>query len=56
MSGVPGILLTSAGAFVGTNVDDFVVLLLIALSAPPEGIRVWRVVGGSISASPPWWR
>jgi cadmium resistance transporter len=43
---VPGILLTAVGAFVGTNIDDFVVLLLIALSAPPEGARVWRVAGG----------
>lgn len=46
MADVPGILLTAVGAFVGTNIDDFVVLLLIALSAPPEGARVWQVVGG----------
>lgn len=46
MADVPGILLTAAGAFVGTNIDDFVVLLLIALSAPAEGVRVWQVVGG----------
>lgn len=46
MADVPGILLTVAGAFVGTNIDDFVVLLLIALSAPSEGVRVWQVVGG----------
>lgn len=46
MADVPGILLTAAGAFVGTNLDDFVVLLLIALSAPPEGARVWQVTGG----------
>lgn len=39
-------LLTAAGAFVGTNVDDFVVLLLIAVGAPPEGARGWHVVGG----------
>lgn len=46
MADLPGVLLTAAGAFVGTNVDDFVVLLLIAVGAPPEGARVWRVVGG----------
>lgn len=46
MADVPGVLLTAVGAFVGTNIDDFVVLLLIALSAPPEGARVWQVVGG----------
>jgi cadmium resistance protein CadD (predicted permease) len=43
---VPGILLTAVGAFAGTNIDDFVVLLLIVLSAPPEGARIWPVVGG----------
>jgi cadmium resistance protein CadD (predicted permease) len=43
---VPSILLTAAGAFVGTNIDDFAVLLLIVVSAPPEGARMWRVAGG----------
>ena len=46
MADVPGVLLTAVGAFVGTNIDDFVVLLLIVVSAPPEGARVWRVAGG----------
>src|SRR5204862_445915 len=42
----PSTLLTAAGSFVATNIDDFVVLLLIAVSAPPEGARIWRVTGG----------
>src|ERR1051326_5547565 len=46
MADVPGILLTAVGAFVGTNIDDFAVLLLVALSAPPEGARAGRVAGG----------
>jgi cadmium resistance protein CadD (predicted permease) len=37
---------TAAGAFVGTNIDDFVVLLLLVLGMPLDGIRRWQIVIG----------
>jgi cadmium resistance protein CadD (predicted permease) len=37
---------TAAGAFVGTNIDDFVVLLLLVLGMPKDGIRRWQIVIG----------
>jgi cadmium resistance protein CadD (predicted permease) len=37
---------TAAGAFVGTNIDDFVVLLLLVLGMPEDGIRRWQIVIG----------
>lgn len=37
---------TAAGAFVGTNVDDFVVLLLLILGIPAGGHRRWQIVAG----------
>jgi cadmium resistance protein CadD (predicted permease) len=36
----------AAGAFVGTNIDDFVVLLLLTLGMPFDGIRRWQIVSG----------
>jgi cadmium resistance protein CadD (predicted permease) len=40
------VVLTAVGAFAGTNVDDFVYVLLVAVGAPPGGPRVWHVIGG----------
>jgi cadmium resistance protein CadD (predicted permease) len=37
---------TAAGAFVGTNIDDFVVLLLLVLGMPKDGIRRWQIIAG----------
>jgi cadmium resistance protein CadD (predicted permease) len=37
---------TAVGAFVGTNVDDFVVLLLLILGIPAGGHRRWQIVAG----------
>jgi cadmium resistance protein CadD (predicted permease) len=37
---------TAAGAFIGTNIDDFVVLLLLILGMPVDGIRRWQIVAG----------
>jgi cadmium resistance protein CadD (predicted permease) len=37
---------TAAGAFIGTNIDDFVVLLLLILGMPLDGIRRWQIVTG----------
>lgn len=37
---------TAAGAFVGTNIDDFVVLLLLILGIPQGGNRTWQIVAG----------
>jgi cadmium resistance protein CadD (predicted permease) len=37
---------TAAGAFIGTNIDDFVVLLLLVLGMPVDGIRRWQIVAG----------
>lgn len=37
---------TAAGAFAGTNVDDFVVLLLLILGIPAGGHRRWQIVAG----------
>lgn len=37
---------TAVGAFVGTNVDDFVVLLLLILGIPAGGNRRWQIVAG----------
>jgi cadmium resistance protein CadD (predicted permease) len=37
---------TAIGAFVVTNIDDFVVLLLLILGMPLDGIRRWQIVIG----------
>lgn len=37
---------TAAGAFAGTNIDDLVVLLLLVLGMPVDGIRRWQIVMG----------
>jgi cadmium resistance protein CadD (predicted permease) len=41
-----GVVVTAIGAFVGTNIDDFVVLLLFALGMSMDGIRRWQIVSG----------
>jgi cadmium resistance protein CadD (predicted permease) len=41
-----GVIVTAVGAFVGTNIDDFVVLLLLTLGMPLDGIRRWQIVTG----------
>jgi cadmium resistance protein CadD (predicted permease) len=40
------VCLTAAGAFVGTNIDNFVVLLLLILGIPEGGHRRWQVFAG----------
>lgn len=40
------VCLTAAGAFVGTNIDNFVVLLLLILGIPGGGHRRWQVFAG----------
>lgn len=37
---------TAVGAFAGTNVDDFVVLLLLIMGIPAGGHRRWQIVAG----------
>jgi cadmium resistance protein CadD (predicted permease) len=37
---------TAVGAFAGTNVDDFVVLLLLIMGIPTGGHRRWQIVAG----------
>lgn len=46
MAHLASVVGTAAGAFVGTNVDDFVVLLLLVLGMPEDGIRRWQIVIG----------
>jgi cadmium resistance protein CadD (predicted permease) len=41
-----GVVGTAVGAFVGTNIDDFVVLILLTLGMPLDGIRRWQIVTG----------
>lgn len=46
MAHLASVVGTAAGAFVGTNIDDFVVLLLLVLGMPEDGIRRWQIVVG----------
>lgn len=46
MAHLASVVGTAAGAFVGTNIDDFVVLLLLVLGMPLDGIRRWQIVIG----------
>lgn len=47
MNHLAAVVLTAVGAFAATNVDDFVFVLLVAVSAAPSGgPRVWHVIGG----------
>ena len=46
MTHVVQVVSAAAGAFVGTNIDDFVVLLLLILGIPFDGIRRWQLVSG----------
>jgi cadmium resistance protein CadD (predicted permease) len=40
------VVVTAIGAFMGTNIDDFVVLLLLILGMPLDKIRRWQIVTG----------
>ena len=46
MAHLVGVVVTGAGAFIGTNLDDFVVLILLASGMPTNGIRRWQLVAG----------
>lgn len=46
MAHLAGVLLGAAGAFVGTNIDDFAVLLLLVLGQPIDRMRGWQLVAG----------
>ena len=37
---------TAIGAFIGTNIDDFAVLLLLILGMPLDKIRPWQIFAG----------
>jgi hypothetical protein len=50
-----GVIATAVGAFVGTNIDDLVVLLLPILGMPKENLRNWKIYFGSTSDSPGCW-
>jgi cadmium resistance protein CadD (predicted permease) len=40
------VFITAAGAFVGTNIDDFILLLLLILGMPAGGHHRWQIVAG----------
>lgn len=40
------VVVTALGAFIGTNIDDFVVLLLLILGMPVDKISRWQIVAG----------
>ncbi len=46
MPHLAGVAFTAVGAFIGTNIDDFVVLLLLILGMPQSGMRQWQIVSG----------
>lgn len=41
-----GVIATAAGAFVGTNLDDLVVLVLLILGMPEDKLRTWQIYFG----------
>lgn len=46
MAHLAGVLLGAAGAFIGTNIDDFVALLLLVLGQPIDRVRGWQLIAG----------
>ncbi|MBN6057519.1 hypothetical protein JYK22_36690, partial [Nonomuraea sp. RK-328] len=47
MDGIAGTIVTAAGMFAGTNVDDLVVLTVLFLSSRANGVpRPWQIWAG----------
>ncbi len=46
MAHLVGLIATAIGAFIGTNIDDFAVLLLLILGMPLDKIRPWQIIAG----------
>ncbi|WP_344833611.1 cadmium resistance transporter [Actinocorallia longicatena] len=47
MDGILGTVVTAAGMFAGTNVDDIIVLTVLFLASRAGGVpRPWRIWGG----------
>lgn len=46
MAHLPGVVVAAVGAFIGTNIDDFVMLLLVVMALPRDGAQVYRLFAG----------
>lgn len=46
MASLSSLIITAVGAFIGTNIDDFAVLLLLILGMPLDKIHRWQIVAG----------
>lgn len=46
MAHLAGLVVTAVGAFIGTNIDDFAVLLLLIVGIPLDKIRRWQIIAG----------